>query len=483
MLVIITKRIKEFFLSMRFSMMATYVAVILISMILLSVYILGALSDNLYNSERVKLFAKANIISDLIKTTDDITETTRYSVNQILSGSNMRSIIVDADYFVCFDSNEDSDLAGKIIVREAINKCMRGGEQASGIHISSNDVAMMSVAVPLLDGGNLKGAVYLVESLTDADMTIRNIRKNLIVFAVLISILVAMLSLGLSLMTTAPIDNFISVAKEISKGNFNIKAKEKGTLELVEMAKALNVMSAELDDYEQNRKKFVSDVSHELKTPLATIKLICDSIVTTNNPEPEMIQDFLGDLSDEVDRLTRIVERLLTLTKMDANQNNAELTPVDFEVMVNAITRKLTPNAEAKDIVLFTGFSVHGLEPMLLDYDKIWEAVYNIVDNAIKYTPDGGFVKVGLALDNKTVIIRVEDNGPGIPDEEKEKIFERFYRLDDSRARDTGGTGLGLAIAKEAILLHGGSISVEDSPEGGSVFVISLPYTGGAAII
>lgn len=468
---------------MRFSMMATYVAVILISMILLSVYILGALSDNLYNSERVKLFAKANIISDLIKTTDDITETTRYSVNQILSGSNMRSIIVDADYFVCFDSNEDSDLAGKIIVREAINKCMRGGEQASGIHISSNDVAMMSVAVPLLDGGDLKGAVYLVESLTDADMTIRNIRKNLVVFAVLISILVAMLSLGLSLMTTAPIDNFISVAKEISKGNFNIKAKEKGTLELVEMAKALNVMSAELDDYEQNRKKFISDVSHELKTPLATIKLICDSIVTTNNPEPEMIQDFLGDLSDEVDRLTRIVERLLTLTKMDANQNNAELTPVDFEVMVNAITRKLTPNAEAKDIVLFTDFSVHGLEPMLLDYDKIWEAVYNIVDNAIKYTPDGGFVKVGLALDNKTVIIRVEDNGPGIPDEEKEKIFERFYRLDDSRARDTGGTGLGLAIAKEAILLHGGSISVEDSPEDGSVFVISLPYTGGAAII
>lgn len=468
---------------MRFSMMATYVAVILISMILLSVYILGALSDNLYNSERVKLFAKANIISDLIKTTDDITETTRYSVNQILSGSNMRSIIVDVDYFVCFDSNEDSDLAGKIIVREAINKCMQGREQASGIHISSNDVAMMSVAVPLLDGGDLKGAVYLVESLTDADMTIRNIRKNLVVFAVLISILVAMLSLGLSLMTTAPIDNFISVAKEISKGNFNIKAKEKGTLELVEMAKALNVMSAELDDYEQNRKKFVSDVSHELKTPLATIKLICDSIVTTNNPEPEMIQDFLGDLSDEVDRLTRIVERLLTLTKMDANQNNAALTPVDFEVMVNAITRKLTPNAEAKDIVLFTDFSVHGLEPMMLDYDKIWEAVYNIVDNAIKYTPDGGFVKVGLALDNKTVIIRVEDNGPGIPDEEKEKIFERFYRLDDSRARDTGGTGLGLAIAKEAILLHGGGISVEDSTEGGSVFVISLPYTGGAAIM
>ncbi len=468
---------------MRFSMMATYVAVILISMILLSVYILGALTDNLYNSERVKLFAKANIISDLITTTDDINEYTQYSVSQILSGSNMRSIIVDADCFVYFDSSEDSDLIGKIIMRESINKCMKNGEQASSIRVNNNDTTMMSVAVPLLDGERLVGAVYLVESLTDADMTIRNMRKNLIVFAIIISILVAILSLGLSIMTTAPIDNFISVAKEISKGNFNMKAKEKGTLELVEMAKALNLMSAELNDYEENRKKFVSDVSHELKTPLATIKLICDSIVTTDNPEPEMIQDFLGDLSDEVDRLTRIVERLLTLTKMDANQNVAALTPVDFEVMVNAIVRKLMPNAEAKDIVLFADFADLGLKPMMLDYDKIWEAVYNIVDNAIKYTPDGGFVKLELALDNKMVIIRVHDNGPGIPDEEKDKIFERFYRLDDSRARDTGGTGLGLAIAREAILLHGGEISVENSPEGGSVFVISLPYTGGTAVI
>ncbi len=467
---------------MRFSMMSTYVAVILISLILLSVYILSALTDSLYSSERVKLFAKANIISDLITTTDDITDNTRFSINQILSGSNMRSIIVGPDFKVCFDSNEDSDMLGKIMVREAINKCVKNGEQAYAINESEYDSTIMSVAVPLILGEKNVGAVYLVESLTDADMTIKNIRKNLIVFAIIISILVAMLSLGLSLMTTAPIDNFISVSKEISKGNFNMKAKEQGPSELVEMAKALNYMSAELDDYEQNRKKFVSDVSHELKTPLATIKLICDSIVTTDNPNPEMIQDFLGDLSDEVDRLTRIVERLLTLTKMDSNQNNAALTPVDFEVMLSAIIRKLTPNAEAKDIVLYSDYEACGLEPMMLDYDKIWEAIYNIVDNAIKYTPTGGFVKLGLEQKNKSITVSIEDNGPGIPDEEKEKIFERFYRLDDSRARDTGGTGLGLAIAREAVILHGGEINVYSSKDGGSIFTITLPYSGETAL-
>lgn len=462
-------------------MMATYVAVILISMVLLSVYILSTLTDSLYKSERGNLFAKANIISDLIETTDDITESTGDAVEQILSGSNIRSIIVNPDYRVILDTNEDSDIIGKVMVREALTNCIKTGEQAHAVMENNDGMVMMSVAVPLVSHGIKVGAVYLVESLYETDMTVKGIRANLIIFAVIISILIAMLSFSLSAMTTAPINNFIAVSKEISKGNFNMKAKEKGPAELVEMAKALNYMSTELDEYEQNRKKFVSDVSHELKTPLATIKLICDSIVMTDNPEPEMIQDFLGDMSDEVDRLTRIVERLLTLTKMDSAQVTPSASPVDFVVMLNAVVRKLTPNAEAKNIALFADYSVDALEPMLLDYDKIWEAVYNIVDNAIKYTPEGGFVKLGLSLSGKTVSVTVEDNGPGIPDSDKERIFERFYRLDDSRARDTGGTGLGLAIAKEAVVLHGGEIVIKDAEDGGSVFVINLPYSGNLA--
>lgn len=466
-------------------MMATYVAAILISLILLSVYILGALTDSLYNTERANLYTKANIISDLIKSPDDISLEEKNGIMQILSGSNMRSIVVTPDYRVCLDTNANSDVLGKVIVREAVIKCMQNGEQAHALNKSNSEMTTMSVAVPLISDGKTLGAVYLVESLYDIDMTIAGIRNDLIVFGIIISILVAMLSLALSLMTTAPIDNFISVSKEFSKGNFNVKAKEKGPLELVEMAKALNYMSTELDEYEQNRKKFVSDVSHELKTPLATIKLICDSIVTTDNPNFEMIQDFLGDLSEEVDRLTRIVERLLTLTKMDSNQNNLSATPVDFVVMLNAIIRKLAPNAESKNIMLYSDYSVEALAPMLLDYDKIWEAIYNIVDNAIKYTPEGGYVKLGLELLGRNVLVKIQDNGPGIPDDNKDRIFERFYRLDDSRARDTGGTGLGLAIAKEAIVLHGGQIKVEDGPEGGSVFMISVPYNveeGGAGI-
>ncbi len=461
---------------MRFSMMATYLAVILISMILLSLYVIGTLTDSLYQSERVNLFAKANMVSNLVTEKEDIHEGTRLDINQILSGSTMRCIIVDNDYRVLLDSKGESDLLGRIVIREAITKSKTNGEQAYAQSEGNDDITMMSVAVPLNIKGDNFGYVYLVESLSATDMTISTVRANLIIFAVIISILVAMLSLGLSFMTTAPIDNFISVSKEISKGNFNVKAKEKGPRELVEMAKSLNYMSKELDNIEENRKKFVSDVSHELKTPLATIKLICDSIVTSDNPAPEMVRDFLGDMSDEVDRLTRIVERLLTLNKMGSGDSNISLTPVDFTVMLSAVIRKLTPNAEAKNIVLYSENSADVLKPMMLDYDKIWEAIYNIVDNAIKYTPEGGYVRLALSLSDRTLKLRIEDNGPGIPDSEKEKIFDRFYRLDDSRARETGGTGLGLAIAKEAVVLHGGEIGIENAEGGGSAFVISLPY-------
>ena len=445
-------------------------------MTVLSVYILGILADSFYSTEKVKLFAKANIVSGLISDTEDITYETHESIKRTLLGSNIRCIVVGKDLRALFDSNSDSDIVGKIVIREAVNKCMSKGEETYVIGEGINGVKMLSVGVPLMTGTRTLGAVYLAESVSGAEAAVDDIRKNLIIFAVITSILVAMLSFVLSLMTTAPIDEFIAVSKEISKGNFSIRVKEKGTSELQEMAKALNYMSQELEDFEQNRKKFVSDVSHELKTPLATIKLICDSIVTTDNPEPDMVKEFLGDLSEEVDRLTRLVERLLTLTKMDANQKVKEATPVDFVVMLKAIERKLMPNANAKNIMLYDDFGDITLEPVMLDYDKIWEAIYNVTDNAIKYTQEGGYVRMGLGIKNQMLVVTVEDNGQGIPDSEKEHIFDRFYRLDDSRARDTGGTGLGLAIAREAVLLHGGEISVKDAKSGGSIFTITIPY-------
>ena len=457
--------------------MLTYIAVILITLVLMTIYVSGVLKDNLYENERVDLYAKANIIAELIPVNHDLVynEDTLESVTQVLSGTVMRAIVVNRAYGVVMDTAEDANMTGKIFMRSILKTSLSGG-QAHSVTKSGQDLNMMAVTVPIKQGTNINGAVYLFETIEGIDNMINSVTVSLYVFSLLISILVGMLSFGMSYIITSPIDEVIKVARSISKGDFSKKLPVKGHNEFAQMAQTMNFMSTELENLEENRKKFVADASHELKTPLATIKLICDSIVSTDNPDPEMTKEFLGDLSDEVDRLTRIIERLLTLTKLDSKKSDPKFTPVDFIVMLNAIIKKLTPSAAEKNIVLYTDFSNISLEPIILDYDKIWESIYNIIDNAIKYSPQGGFVKVGITADNSWITITVEDNGPGIPDGEKERIFERFYRLDDSRARDTGGTGLGLAIAKEAVLLHGGKIGVESNEGMGSKFYIRLPY-------
>ena len=457
--------------------MLTYIPVILITLILMTIYVSGVLTKNLYENERVDLFAKANIISELSSpgSAPAYDEDSMKNINQILSGSGIRCITVNTACSVINDTGTDTNLTGKIFMRDIL-KTAFDGEQDYSVTQNEQGVNLLAVAVPIKSSGKIIGAVYLFETIENIDKMIGSVKMSLSVFSVLISILVGMLSFGMSYIITSPIEDVTKAANAISKGDFSQKLTVKGYYELAQMAKTINFMSTELEHINDNRRKFVSDASHELKTPLATIKLICDSIVSTENPDPEMTREFLGDLSDEVDRLTRIVERLLTLTKLDSGTNAPKFTPVDFTVMLNAIIKKLTPIAASRNIVLYSDWGDTAPEPVNLDYDKIWEAIYNIADNAIKYSPEGGFVKISLSIEDNKIIVKVADNGPGIPEAEKDKIFERFYRLDDSRARDTGGTGLGLAIAKESVLLHNGEITV-DSVEGmGSTFSIILPY-------
>lgn len=456
-------------------MMVTYFVAILVTLSLMSVYILGVLAESLHNNESILLFAKANIIADTVSNaTDNFDDGTDKQIEQIISGTVIRALAVNPSCTVLYDSNKEASLRGKVLMRDIINTAMQGN-QAQTLTKSEEGNTMMSVAVPVKVNDKITGVVYLVETIVDIDKTISYVKMNMIIFSVIISILVGMLSMGMSAVVTARLDQFINAAKEISNGNYKTRVNVSGDSELTELSDAMNSMCQALENVDETHKKFISDVSHELKTPLASIKLICDSIVDTENPDIDMIKEFLADLSNEVDRLTRIVERLLTLTKIGNEEEQATLTPVDFVVMLNAIMNRLKPNAEAKHILLCGDFDSAQITPVLIDYDKLWEAIYNITDNAIKYTPEYGTVKMELVSKSTELAVSVSDSGPGIPEEERERIFDRFYRLDDSRTRETGGTGLGLAIAKEAVLLHGGRIEITESELGGSRFILNIP--------
>ncbi len=462
--------------TVRFAMLSTYIAVILMTLILMCSYIVGVLTENLYSEHTTKLFAKANMISQTASSLwdaedanvmylrlEDITE-------RSLAGTNIRGVITNTAYTVLYD-NREANMTGKVFMRSVLKRALDGEQVDSSFESDSGKT--ITVSVPIENNGEIIGGVYLAENVSSITETVETIQTSLIVFSIVIVFVIGILSICVSYITTKPLSEIRKVAQAISKGDFSQRAPSTGMSEFAQLGKAINYMCNELNALDEKRRNFVSDVSHEMKTPMAGIKLLCDSLVEAENPDMETVREFLNDMSEEIDRLTRLINRLLTLSRLDAG-TSVSMSEVDVTALCAGVVRGLRKIAYEKSIDISFGESSERCM-ITADYDKIYESVYNLVDNAIKYTPDNGAVSVRVYKENSSCFIEIEDNGPGIPDEEKVNVFERFYRLDDSRARDTGGTGLGLAISKEAILLHGGTIEVVDAPQQGSIFRIELP--------
>ena len=472
--------IKKYVGSMRFTMVTTYMVVIFAALTLVTIYTANMLSSNFYSTERAGMFAKANIIAQTVGEvwSADPNETQRTFADPVqssLAGTRMRGIVVDKTYKVLYDTSSISEMIGKVFIRDVLQKSL-DGEQSAMLNDIETESRMLSVAVPVIANGETVGGVYIAYSVDRIDNAIRSARNSLVVFSVIIAFIIGALSFGLSHLISAPMRELREAAEEISHGNFKARVAPKGQNELRQMGEAMNYMANELELMEDKRRKFVSDVSHELKTPMTGIKLICDTCEDIE--DPVMQKEFIGDISSEVDRLSRLVEKLLTLSRLDEGKMN--IVSVDIRSMIDKIVRTLSPVANSKNISVTVEYKYDSYMPTMMDYDKMFEAFYNIADNAIKYSNDGGFLHITVDTDMEMLIISFYDNGPGIPENEREHIFERFYRLDDSRARDTGGTGLGLAITKEAIAAHGGTIAVKTPDNGeGSIFVVKLPIRSG----
>ncbi len=458
---------------MRKKSVVVYYAAMLAALVVMCIFVTSAVSKNLYNNEEADLLSKANIISGALEGREYDEVYTQELISRSLAGTKTRGILLDGTGKAVFDTNTSAETDGIIFTSSIITKALSGGQE-SKTDVSTGGIKTLSVAVPVYRDNNITGAVLLSKDMGATDRVVGSVEAGIIIFSLCILVLMILLSLKMQHMITSPVNDFVVAAQEISKGNFESKIPVRGNSEMDQLANAMNYMCSELELLETKRRKFVSDASHELKTPMATIKLICDSITATENPDIEMVREFLSDLSDEVDRLTRIIEKLLLLTKLDSKETQLTMELVDFGMMLERIKNKLTPIAASKNIIITTDIQADML-PVTMDHDRIWESIYNITDNAIKYSKIGSAVKIVASSDDKNLTVKIIDSGKGIPDEFKERIFERFYRLDDSRARDTGGTGLGLAIAREAVLLHKGELYVEDNAESGSCFVMVLP--------
>ncbi len=462
---------------MRFRLIFTYIIIIVLSVTVIRFYMFSALSKSLYNDNKISMLTKINIIATDIASVPEagLEKALDEDIILLAIGGDSRIIVTNTDGVIVYDNtgNIYANSRGKVRLSPMILSALSG--ESSYNKAEKDKVVTTAASVPIMKNGDIVGVVYMESSADEITKVLSDTKRSMNYLLILLCVFAIFLSFVFAGFFLSPITKLINKikAQNVDK-KMKIEFNAKG--EIGELVKSFNDLIEELESQEEKRTAFVSNASHELKTPLSSIKLICDSIIEAGDSAPhEMVREFLGDMNEEVDRLTVIVNDLLDLTRMDSakyNENKKFVTG-SLKDVVKGVTDALTKIAIRKGVGL--KFNCVSDVFMLMEENKIWEAVYNITDNAIKYTPYGGKVEVFLEKDVDNAIITIRDTGIGISKDEISKIFDRFYRVDKARSRETGGTGLGLSIALSAVEMHGGHIDVESEESVGSIFRIYLP--------
>ena len=372
---------------------------------------------------------------------------------------------------------------GKTIISEEVIKCFMG-ESLSNYDAQNGYI---EITIPIIDNRNVgeggsEGAgpnprvkgVMLTSLSTDYIMETMEVlsRKAMILEALMIMAIVV-IALILSIVLTRPFERVTKVINDVKAGYSNESISVPDLAETEHIVEAFNQLLQRMKVLDDSRQEFVSNVSHELKTPLTSMKVLADSLLVQEDVPAELYQEFMEDIVSEIDRENRIITDLLTLVKMDKKVSALNIASVNVNDLTELILKRLRPIARKKDVeVVF-----ESVRPVTAEVDevKMTLVMSNLVENAIKYNKEHGWVKVVLDADHQYFTFEVSDSGIGIPEDSLAQIYERFYRVDKSHSREIGGTGLGLAITKNAVLMHRGSITVTSTEGEGSTFLVKIP--------
>ena len=347
-----------------------------------------------------------------------------------------------------------------------------GGESVKNYN---KEDGMLELAVPIEteDKSEILGVILFYSSTQDIQRICDSIGRSYNGITTALVGLCILLSLVIANLFTKPLKRVSNSIDRMAEGHFDEEIHLRGFSEIKTISDSFNTMLKKMQKVENSRQEFVSNVSHELKTPITSIKVLADSLNMQENVPNEVYREFMQDIVAEIDRENQIINDLLALVKMDKAVAELNISQVNVNDMLEMILKRLRPIAAKRNIELvFESF-----RPVTAECDevKINLAFTNLVENGIKYNVAGGWVKVSLDADHKYFYVKVTDSGIGIPREYQDQIFERFYRVDKARSRETGGTGLGLAITKNIILMHDGAIKVVSKEDEGSTFVVRVP--------
>ncbi len=471
---ILTKGKKKGFRSLRWTLLATYIFIGFIPLLFFTSTTFRTMNKYYVEERKKELLSQANVISGHITVMNYLFDESKkelfdYDIQETSRQGGYRIIVVDSSGMVVNDSNKTE--TGKTILIPEIVEALDNKDVAK-----EQDGEIIYAAVTIVDSkSNQIGAVLISDSSSDIFDTIDDIQKQVAILLGGVVIISGIVMFFMSQIITEPLKNMLDVIKKMSEGHLEqrVVVNKRSHNEISDLAEACNNMADKLEQVESTRQTFVSNVSHELKTPLSSIKVLSESILLQEEVPKEMYVEFLQDINSEVDRMTEIINDLLTLVKLDQREIPIKYEMTDMVKLCGDIVKRLSPLAYAKNITieLIADKEVSAE----VDSTKFTLAISNLVENGIKYTDNGGKVSLYVDCDHQNAFFKVVDTGIGIAEEELGKIFNRFYRVDKTRDRETGGTGLGLSITHSTVLMHNGSIKVTSKENEGTTFVVRIP--------
>ena len=475
-----------FFSRLQVKYAMSYLAILAVVLVLLNTYPLIASQNLLFSSKRDSLKSQAAVMASALMELESLNADQVARVMNMLDSTGLsRVLVTDPSGLILYDSlaqadsedgEEDTGQAegAEQEYRYALfQEVVLALEGSDVVYSQYRDGCFLSTAAcPIVYRGMTIGAIYLTEEDTTQGALLMNLQQNLRSISLVLVAIALTISFLFSKVLTSRIGALLGAIRIVGEGEYGHRLQPSGKDELAHLAEEFNQLTDRLQTTEEVRRRFVSDASHELKTPLASIRLLADSILQNEEMDQETVRDFVTDIGDEAERLTRITEHLLALTRLDSLPVG-ETQVVDMAQVTQRAINMLTPVAEAADVTVEANWKPGCT--LRCTEDDLYQICFNLIENAIKYNFPCGRVFVTVRRDGDQVLLEVADTGVGIPEDELPKVFNRFYRVDKARSRAAGGTGLGLSIVPDTVRRHGGWVTAQRRQSEGSVFTVGFP--------
>ena len=311
---------------------------------------------------------------------------------------------------------------------EVMDIVLNKADASYGFHKLEDGQWLAYYTTSIVYDAKMIGILFTSVSIQDLVQSVQGIRTTTLIYFLVASVLVVFIGFWASGILTRPINTLNELMAQTVRSGFSVRATPRGNDEIAQLGRTFNLMSERLENTERRRNEFISNASHELKTPLASIRVLSDALLQMDMPDPAVVKEFLSDINGEIDRSTLLINDLLSLVRFDSDAPAAQLERVAFSELTGDTAMRLEQMAMQRSIEL--QINIDDEYFVMGDALKLSQVIYNLTDNAIKYTPDGGHVTVELTGEGGNALLKVMDTGIGIPKESLNHVFDRFYRVD-----------------------------------------------------